>query len=168
MVRERGQRRSMRLPNWDYREPGPYAITMCTEQRLPWFGVIREGEMYLSEQGVLIRELWLDMQVEFLSVRLDAFILMPNHLHATLQLDGDNVAHNPTLGDIVQRFKSLSTIRYAAKVRDGFWEPFPTRLWQQHYYDHIVRDQRDLDRCRRYIEANPSNWPTDIDYPAVS
>jgi len=70
----------------------------------------------------------------------------------------DVVAHPITLGDVVQRIKSLTTARYRHGVLDHGWPPLDRRLWQRNYYERIVRDQRALDNIRRYIRANPRNW----------
>ena len=63
-----------------------------------------------------------------------------------------------TLGNIVGRFKSLTTRRYLDGVHGDNWQPFPTRLWQRNYYEHIIRDDQDYQSCFDYILANPQNW----------
>jgi putative transposase len=161
--RERPHRRTIRLPNWDYRLPGPYAITMCSEGRVPRFGTIHDGVMMRTPAGDMVHEVWMAMSAEFPTITLDDVVIMPNHVHAILLLDSADIERNPNLGDVVQRFKSISTTRYITGVREGGWEPFDGRLWQRNYYEHIIRDDRDLERCRAYIGANPSNWPTDQD-----
>jgi REP element-mobilizing transposase RayT len=153
----------MRLPGWDYRRPGPYAITICTEHRWHLFGHVTDGRMVANAAGVLVADAWDQMADAFPMVSFDAWVLMPNHFHAIVRLVKTDPQRNPRLGDIVQGFKGLSTARYAEGVQAGRWVPFDGRLWQRNYYDHIVRDQADLDRCRRYIHANPANWTSDID-----
>ena len=156
-------RRDMRLPDWDYRLPGPYAITLCTEDRVHRFGTVRDGVMILNPIGEMVQSVWADMCREFPLVTLDAFVVMPNHVHAVLMLSSDDIAGNPELGTVVQRFKSIATTRYARGVHERGWLPFEGRLFQRNYYEHIVRDERDLERCRAYIEANPANWNEDPD-----
>jgi REP element-mobilizing transposase RayT len=156
-------RRDMRLPTWDYRLPGPYAITLCTEDRAHRFGTISDGLMQLNPVGRMVHDVLADLPRDLPTLTLDAYIVMPNHIHAILLLDSDDITRNPTLGTIVQRFKSIATARYANGVDDHGWPPFDGRLFQRNYYDHIVRDGRDLDRCRAYIDANPANWPHDPD-----
>jgi REP element-mobilizing transposase RayT len=58
----------------------------------------------------------------------------------------------------VGRFKSLTTRRYLDGVHGDNWQPFPTRLWQRNYYEHIIRDDQDYQSCFDYILANPQNW----------
>jgi putative transposase len=156
-------RRSIRLPNWDYRLPGPYAITMCTQDRIPRFGVVEDACMILNPVGEMVRDVWMAMTHEFPTLTLDGFVVMPNHVHAILMLDSEDIDRNPALGSVVQRFKSITTSRYITGIREQGWEPFNGRLWHRNYYEHIVRDDRDFERCRDYIEANPANWNTDRD-----
>lgn len=162
-LRDIPARRNLRLPGWDYRSPGHYAITLATQNREWFFGEVHEGKMALNAAGQMVVAIWQEMDDAFPRIAQDAFVVMPNHLHAIVHLSRDGPAGNPRLGDIVQRFKSVTTAEYSKGVRLHNWAPYDRRLWQQEYYDHIVRDQHDLDRCRRYIAANPANWATDCD-----
>jgi putative transposase len=72
---------------------------------------------------------------------------------------------SPSLGDIVGAFKSITTVAYVRGVEDLGWPPFDTRLWQRNYYERIVRDDRELDRIRQYIEDNPIHWAEDAENP---
>jgi putative transposase len=67
---------------------------------------------------------------------------------------------------IVQRFKSLTTKRYIDGVKYNNWPPFYIRLWQRNYYEHIIRDEIELMKIRRYIRNNPGKWKNDICYDA--
>ena len=80
---------------------------------------------------------------------------------------GDSgVAHaGMSLGDVVHRFKTMTTKRYADGVKRSGWRAFRGRLWQRNYYDHIVRNERDLDRVREYIANNPAQWEFDRENP---
>jgi len=158
------RRRDTRLPGWNYRLPGPYAVTLCTQGRKWLFGEVIGGLTVPNAIGSMVTAVWQEMDGEFPPLTLDAFVVMPNHIHAIVWLDAGNVEQNPDLGTVVQRFKSITTARYSKGVYEAGWEPFDGRLWQRNYYDHIVRDDRDLERCRRYIEANPSRWLDDQDY----
>jgi REP element-mobilizing transposase RayT len=127
------------------------------------FGAGSDGMINLNLAGQMVDAVWREMPSEVAGVRLGAFVVMPNHLHAIVWLPGGDLTENPLLGTVVQRFKTIVTIRYAAEVRAGRWAPFDGRLWQRNFYDHIVRDCEDLFRCERYIRANPTNWTADID-----
>ncbi|HEX3723949.1 MAG TPA: transposase [Nitrolancea sp.] len=70
-----------------------------------------------------------------------------------------------SLGDVVHRFKTMTTKRYADGVRQSGWTPFPGRLWQRDYYEHVIRDEASLNRIRRYIEENPVMWADDAENP---
>lgn len=163
MRRDFPYRRDLRLPDWDYRLPGPYAITLCTEDRVHRFGAVLDSRMVLNSIGMMVHTVLADLPRDLPNVTLDAFIVMPNHIHAIILLDSDDITRNPALGAVIQRFKSIATARYAHGVTDHGWPPFDGRLFQRNYYEHIVRDDRDLDRCRAYIEANPANWDHDPD-----
>ncbi len=156
-------RRHTRLPGWDYRSPGPYAITVCTQHREWFFGEVTGGRVIHNAAGAMVVAVWREMATEFPRVALDAFVLMPNHLHAIVHLSSEGLIGNPTLSDVVQRFKSITTARYSTGVHEHGWEPYDRRLWQSSCFEHIVRGEADLDRCRRYIAANPANWDTDRD-----
>jgi REP element-mobilizing transposase RayT len=115
----------------------------------------------------MVVAVWREMATDIPRITLDAFVVTPDHVHAIVRRSSQGPAGNPTLGDIVQRFKSITTARYSAKVHEGAWEPYDRRLWQQEYFDHIIRDRDDLERSRRYIAANPANWETDRDREPV-
>jgi REP element-mobilizing transposase RayT len=102
---------------------------------------------------------WLSIPENCPGVSLDAFVVMPDHLHGVLLLGGDpDVQEVVLLGDAVKRFKGTTTIAYAQHARAGEWRRFNGRLWQQRYFDRVVRNHRDLDRNRDYIRTNPERW----------
>ena len=70
-----------------------------------------------------------------------------------------------SLSRIVHRFKTLTTKRYADSVKERGWPTFRARLWQRGYFDHVVRDDRDLERIRDYIATNPLRWALDRENP---
>ena len=74
----------------------------------------------------------------------------------------------PTVGDVVNWFKTMTTNQYIRGVRQNGWPPFPDRLWQRNYYEHIIRNEDELNRFRRYIADNPCNWQTDKENPDVT
>jgi REP element-mobilizing transposase RayT len=104
---------------------------------------------------------------------IDAFVVMPNHIHGIIILVGAGPRACPALGqpqgvaptlslpDVVHRFKTMTTKRYADGVEQCGWRLFPGRLWQRNYYEHIIRNEGDLDAIRRYIACNPLRWHLD-------
>ncbi|MBI3914091.1 MAG: transposase [Chloroflexi bacterium] len=81
---------------------------------------------------------------------------------APTQLSDD---HDPILGDIVGAWKSIVTDEYIRGVHQLNWQPFDRKLWQRNYWEHIVRDEPDLNRIREYIINNPANWQSDENNP---
>lgn len=73
-----------------------------------------------------------------------------------------------SLPDVVHRFKTLTTKRYADGVKHNGWKPFPGRLWQRNYWEHIVHNERELHRIREYIVNNPAKWESDPLYGSLS
>jgi REP element-mobilizing transposase RayT len=175
-------RRSIRLPEYDYSQPGGYFVTVVTEGRRELFGAIVDDEMRLNPAGEMVQELWRSLADRFAIVEPGTFIVMPNHFHGILLIHEDvgatfmvaperaginpAPAHtrkvgNPKLGEIVGAFKSLTTRQYAAGVKTAAWAPFHKRLWQRNYYEHVIRDHDDWNRMHLYIESNPRAWTED-------
>ena len=75
----------------------------------------------------------------------------------------------PTLSlpDVVHRFKTLTTKRYADGIKQSGWTPFHRRVWQRNYYEHVIRDGESLDRIRQYIINNPVRWAVHGEHPRV-
>jgi len=171
-------RRSIRLSCFDYSKSGVYFVTICTEDRLPFFGQINDGEVLLNAAGEMVLSLWHALK-ELSGVTPDEFVVMPNHIHGILWLEESPssevsapiISPRPqgtlagTLGRIMQRFKSLTTNQYIAGVKIQGWCPFPGRLWQRNYFEHIVRDDEALKSIRDYIRLNPQRWESDVDNP---
>ena len=77
-----------------------------------------------------------------------------------------DVYKRQTLGDVVGRFKSLTTRHYIESVHTKQWTPFARRLWQRNYYEHIIRDEKDYQAIYEYVLSNPQNWMDDPERPA--
>lgn len=78
---------SARLQSWDYSSPGSYFITICTHGREHFFGAIKNGKMILSEIGKIAERYWREIPDHFSTVRLDEFIVMPNHVHGIIIIE---------------------------------------------------------------------------------
>jgi REP element-mobilizing transposase RayT len=156
----------MRKREHDYASPGSYFVTVCIDRRACLLGEIQDGEMHLSHAGVVIDSWWRTIPNRYSSVELDAMIVMPNHLHGVIHIGTDpEVAAPPSLPKVMHWFKSRSTYDYILGVRMEGWPRFPGTLWQDTYYDRIVRSDRELERIRTYIEANPAKWAEDEENP---
>lgn len=163
-------RRSIRLRAYDYAQAGAYDITMCVQHRACLFGEVHDEVMRVNAAGQVIQARWDDIPFRFETVQLDEMIVMPNHVHAILLLGAEPssaVADRlpVSLGQVVQWFKTMTTNDYIHGVKTHGWQPFHGRLWQRNYYEHIIRNGRDLERIRSYIEANPSRWTDDTENP---
>lgn len=160
------RRKPTRLRGYDYRTPALYHVVSTTQGNICRFGEVRNGLMRANPIGQMIAEIWQAIPEQFPTVSLDASIVMPNHLHGVLFIEPQpEDAPGPSLGDVMKWFKTVTTVRYSRGVKEAGWPPYDGRLWHRNYYDHIVRDDRDLDRIRDYIEANPANWNEDRFYP---
>ena len=184
------QRKSIRLKEYNYSQPGAYFVTIVTQGRICRFGEIKNGEMILNAAGEMAREQWLALPKRFPMIELGSFVIMPNHGHGNIVINDERrggacprlmagaqtklattrVApmrneNAPTLGDIVGAFKSITTVEYIRGVKELGWSRFEKRLWQRNYYEHIIRDQKDWERIHLYIEANPSRWDDDEENP---
>ena len=176
---QRHRRRSIRLKGYDYSQTGAYFVTVCAHNRECLFGEIVAAEMRLNETGEAVAECWDHLTDHFPHVELDAFVAMPNHVHGIIVIaDGDGrgkafagvrkcftptVKRGSLAGSLcaaVQNFKSVST-RKINQRRDTRGAP----VWQRNYYEHIIRNEKELDRIRAYIAGNPARWNEDVENP---
>ncbi|MCS7352380.1 transposase [Thermoflexus sp.] len=175
----RHHRRSIRLKGYDYTRPGAYFVTIVTQGRLCLFGDIWNGEVLLNEAGKMVEKAWSELPTHYPGVCVDAFVVMPNHVHGIIiltrvspyscsqnRLDSSH-KERPTLSlsDVVHRFKTITTRQYVEGVRTRGWTPFHRRLWQRNYWERIIRDEFELQRIREYIVNNPSRWHLDRENP---
>ena len=189
------RRKPIRLKGYDYGRAGAYFISIVTQGRLCLFGDIVDGEMCSNDAGQMLRQVWDGMPDRFLSIEMDEFVVMPNHIHRVIIIRQSTLAYDqpvgasivgaqsssdihsdtrattrvaPTLGDVVGTYKSLTTTEYGKGVRNMAWPPFDKRLWQRNYYDHIIRNDEEWDRVREYISGNPMLWKTDSESPSTT
>ena len=171
---QKHHRRSIRLGDYDYSQAGAYYVTIDVQNRQCLFGNIVDNEMMLNEAGKMIDEQWNALPQRFPNIELDVYVIMPNHFHGIIVIVGASLvdAHpavvqipNPTLGDIVGAFKSITTNEYINGVTTNNWPRFHKRLWQRNYYEHVIRDEANLNRIRDYIQSNPANWDEDEENP---
>lgn len=187
-------RRSIRLKGYDYSQAGAYFVTIVSWQREMLFGEIVNEEMKLNHNGQIVRDAWFDLKNHYRHVELGAFVIMPNHVHGIIILiddisrggspiirettssDKTNVGELPLpkgkthpyvkpkprhgLPEIVRAFKSFSARRInRLRKTDGI------PVWQRNYYEHIIRNEREMDNIHRYIESNPARWNDDDENP---
>ena len=172
---DRHHRRSIRLKGYDYTLPGAYFVTINTWHRVHLFGKVVDGQMQLSEYGEIVAACWAETPTHFAHVELDAFVVMPDHVHLVVILtDSEGTAcralttgHTPAFGKpisgscptIIRSLKSAVTKRIN-ELRNTPGAP----VWQRNYYGamqasrRIIRSDRELDAVRRYIQDNPAAW----------
>lgn len=151
-------RRSIRLKGYDYSSPGYYFATFCTQYRYYLFGKIIGGQMQLNDAGKMVEYQWVMLPERFDNIRIDQYMVMPNHFHAILQIVAPK---GDVLGDILGAFTSIVTVEYIRGVKENNWQPFPKKLWQRNYWEHIIRNEEELLRIRNYIKNNPLKWEID-------
>jgi len=144
-------------------------VTICTQDRRCLFGCVENEEVVLNEIGSIVSEAWLWLGDRHEAVDLDTFVVMPNYLHGILHLThsrrgGSRTAPTRTkpLGRLIGAFKTVST-----KCINQHRHTPGARVWQRGYYDHIIRDDANLDAVRRYIRDNPLQWALDRENPAA-
>ena len=166
------RRRAIRLRGYDYTQQGAYFVTICTWGRLCALGDVVDSEMVLSDAGQLAQAAWQALPQHYPGVRLDAWVIMPNHVHGIIVLEAGQRAGlkpaptrlspdpKPALSELVRAFKTFSARRINT-ARNTVGSPF----WQRNYYEHVIRDDATLNRIRQHIVDNPANWHEDPENP---
>ncbi len=166
---DKHDRHSIRLPGYDYAQSGAYFVTIVTQGRECLFDdAILQG---------IAESFWLRLPKRFSHVSLDAWVVMPNHLHGILIINQArlNPVHAPSLpstppagaptgslGAIIGAYKSTTTQRIN-RIRGVTGR----QVWQRNYYERIIRSDANLDAIRKYIHDNPLNWPHDEHHPQI-
>ncbi len=188
---ERFKIASNRLKEYDYTTPWWYFVTICVKNHKQVLSSIENNKMSLSSIGKIIEEEWLITMGLRSYIELDEYVIMPNHFHGIIIINsveatgsvvlGSDIENKKllrvedgktkkmtqrvisttlqpnSLGSIIGQFKSACTKRIRAMENHNF-------AWQANYYDHIIRNQKDLDRIREYIQNNPLKWELDKYY----
>jgi REP element-mobilizing transposase RayT len=166
---EKHHRRSIRLKGYDYSQPGGYYVTIVTQNRECLFGDIVDGKMILNDGGRFTQKCWLDISNHFPHVYLDEFIIMPNHVHGIIIIDDEYVgaknfsplpfrSPSKTVGSIIRGFK-IGVTKWFRNNTDVY------TVWQRNYWEHVIRDENELNRIREYIMNNPLQWELDEENP---
>jgi REP element-mobilizing transposase RayT len=164
-------------------------VTVCSHDRWCIFGEVASDVVRLSDLGLSAELLWRAIPDHFPWVELDAWIVMPNHIHGILNLADRlrrgvqlNAPTKPRRQDLLDRARrrssqmgsisprrgSLSIVvrTYKAAIarvarQKGMKEP----VWQRGFFEHIIRTEQDLQRLRSYILDNPARWSLDEENP---
>ena len=164
------KRKPNRLQNYDYSQAGYYFVTICTQNRVNYFGKIERQLMHLNEIGEIVKNQWVWLSTQYDYVELDTYIVMPNHLHGILIIRSCRDRSRP-VSTGTKKIKSLSELIGAFKTTSSkqIHKYGLSRFkWQRSFYDHIIRNEKSLDNIRAYIQNNPLNWELDKNNPRTA
>jgi len=147
-------------------------VTICAKGMKQVFGEIIDGDMHLNEIGKTVQNCWYDLEARFQDIALDAFTIMPNHIHGIICIVGAQfiapgesglmnqtpTCKSPALGEIIRAFKAVCAYQIHKNISIKF-------SWQRNYYEHIVRNEESLNKIREYIINNPERWFLDRENP---
>ena len=182
------RRKQLRLKHYDYSQPGSYFITLCSYHNQCIFGDVVDNEIILNQLGKLVDFTWLDLPNHVSGIKLDAFVIMPNHIHGIITIidrtphvgggssESFRLSHlnepPPTLSgrpvmvikqkplsEIVRQFKTFSAQRI-----NRFRGTKYSHVWQRDYYDRVIRNEIAYQKVFEYIQSNPMKWKMDKYY----
>lgn len=152
-------------------------FTLCTKNRELLFGEVANGKIVLNEWGKIVDKEWQQTAEIRKNVKIDQYVIMPNHLHVIIGIDdGEDISSKGTMHraptfekygkptsnsipTIIRSYKAVVTKKINIK-RNTPQVP----VWQRNYYEHIIHDEPELNRIRKYIIENPVKWEYDKYY----
>ena len=169
---ERYHRRSIRLKRYDYSKNGYYFIIICSNNRECIFCNLNVGaglafaHLALTNVGRIIEYHWLNIPIQYENVYIDEYIIMPNHMHGIMIIDkeGADARPAPTISDIICSFKSQCIINNLKRIKENNLNE-TGKIWQCNYFEHIIRNENELEKIRPYNVNNPYKWDEDNDNP---
>ncbi len=161
---------------WHDYNGGTYFVTICTKKMELYFGEIVDGIMHLSEIGKYTKNCVQNIPAHNPYADVPLFVIMPNHIHLIVIIDGDNCRDVPWRVSKEGKDKTMQAIsncqsKLSATI--GVMKQAVTRFanqqnlpfaWQSRFHDHIIRDTNDMNRIANYIENNVANWENDKFY----
>lgn len=162
------------MEHYDYSQDGYYFVTVCVNKFQRLFGEIVDEKVVLSEEGKIVKKCWLEIPDHFDNVFLDEFVIMPNHVHGIVIIKQNFVTN---VGDADLRPLQDRSKMLLSKVIHGY-KSSVTRIirkqlnncefqWQRSFYDHVIRNEKGLEKIREYIQSNPLNWEMDDYYKII-
>ena len=152
-------RKPTRLKGYDYSTPGAYFITICTHNRRQLLSRIVVGEELcalpqniLTPTGIEIKKTIQCINDNYIGVKIDKYVIMPNHIHLIVILNNSGGHGNPPLQNVIGQLKSYTTNK------------FGSILWQHSYHYHIIRGENDYQKIWEYIDTNVIKWEQDCFY----
>lgn len=137
------KRKNPRLKDYNYTLVGYYFITICTENKIHYFGEIVEEKMQLNEIGKLAYSNIENLEKIYNTIKIDKFIVMPNHIHMII---------------IIKKETDLTVSRIIKQYKEWITKTIKKFIWQKSYYDHIIRNEKDYYRIWKYIDENELKW----------
>lgn len=166
-------RKPLRLRDYDYSNEGFYYVTICTQNKIAYFGEIIDEKMILNSNGRIAENYWKQIPKRYQNITLDSYIIMPNHIHGIIIIrEVDKTGHCPVTTDnkrgggakygllskVINSFKGIVT-KSIKKTPDGL-----DFAWQRSFYEHVIRNEEALLKIREYIENNTLQWQLDEYY----
>ena len=156
-------RKRNRLRGYDYSQNGWYFVTICIKDKIKCLGEIENEKMEYSQYGDIILKFWQEIPKHYKNVFLDEWIIMPDHIHGIIIIENpiaivtaDNNGNYGLLSKIVKSFKEISLKTIRKDYNDYEF------AWQRSFYDHIIRNEKSLNKIREYIRNNPQKWELGI------
>ena len=146
-------RKSTRLPCYDYSQNNYYFITICTQDKRCLFGTVKEHGIY----GKIAAESLNEIEQHYSYVRIDKYVVMPNHVHLILVIENDISGRNTDMNMIIGQYKS-GVSRKIHCIEPGI------QVWQRSFHDHVIRGEMDYQKIWQYIDTNPMRWDRDCFY----
>ena len=155
------RRKHPRLKQYDYSQPGYYYVTIHNEKNAPCLSTVGRGlapataVVKLTRLGKVALNQMQALEARYGTVRIDKYVIMPNHIHMILRLTEETAGASPrpTLPEIIGAYKSLVT-----RICNQLDQTPGRRLFQTSFYEMVLRDENMYQNCWRYIEGNPSKW----------
>lgn len=139
-------RKKLRLKYYDYSKQGLYFITICIKNRVEILGRINDNQIELTKEGMVVQNHIKYIAKKYRNVRVDKYIVMPNHIHMIISIDIENSVN---LSRIIKQYKGSVTKKIGYSI------------WQKSYYEHIIRDEKEYYKIKEYIQNNIINWKID-------
>ena len=177
---KRRHRRPLRLEGYDYSQAGAYFVTICTKDKDGILAEITDEAMRLSPAGKVVEACWKSLPSRYPNVELDAFVVMPNHVHGIIMISiGAHTVgaihelplHESSTSRQISRRRMLlpKIVGYikmnTAKRINQLCNAHGVPVWQRNYYEHVIRNEGSLNSIRQYIAENPVHWALDEENP---
>lgn len=162
-------RGSIRSKGYDYSKEGLYFITICTEDKRCLFGSVVNGKMQLNRYGKIVDDEWLNtINIRKGDVVLHEYVVMPNHVHAIVEITRRGVSHTPTSSTLASHTPMKSPSKTLGAIVRGFKGSVSKRIgksiWQRNYYETIIRDDKAYANISNYIRNNPMKWSRGVSH----